>query len=149
MSVSASVTGPSTFYTLHSVLSQGSPRSHRNLPLCTLYFMLSQDAPRSYRDLPIRWAEMGTVYRYERSGTLNGLFRVRGFTQVRSMPYQVQVCEARLAAAAATEASSVTSSESSSIFPAAEGTSARSSLRQASPLAALRAPSSSWRRSQR
>jgi len=35
----------------------------------------------SYRDLPIRWAELGTVYRYERSGTMHGLFRVRGFTQ--------------------------------------------------------------------
>jgi threonyl-tRNA synthetase len=40
-----------------------------------------QDSPKSYRDLPIRWAELGTVYRYERSGTLHGLFRVRGFTQ--------------------------------------------------------------------
>jgi threonyl-tRNA synthetase len=36
---------------------------------------------RSYRDLPLRWAELGTVYRYERSGTLHGLLRVRGFTQ--------------------------------------------------------------------
>jgi threonyl-tRNA synthetase len=35
----------------------------------------------SYRDLPLRWAELGTVYRYERGGTLHGLFRVRGFTQ--------------------------------------------------------------------
>jgi threonyl-tRNA synthetase len=35
----------------------------------------------SYKDLPIRWAELGTVYRYERSGTMHGLFRVRGFTQ--------------------------------------------------------------------
>ncbi|KAK2080640.1 hypothetical protein QBZ16_000494 [Prototheca wickerhamii] len=37
--------------------------------------------PVSYRDLPLRWAELGTVYRYERSGTMHGLFRVRGFTQ--------------------------------------------------------------------
>ncbi len=36
---------------------------------------------RSYRDLPMRWAELGTVYRYERSGVLHGLLRVRGFTQ--------------------------------------------------------------------
>ena len=36
---------------------------------------------RSYRELPIRWAELGTVYRYERSGVLHGLMRVRGFTQ--------------------------------------------------------------------
>jgi threonyl-tRNA synthetase len=34
-----------------------------------------------FRDLPLRWAELGTVYRYEKSGTLSGLFRVRGFTQ--------------------------------------------------------------------
>jgi len=40
-----------------------------------------KDQPKSYRDLPIRWAELGTVYRYEKSGALNGLFRVRGFTQ--------------------------------------------------------------------
>jgi threonyl-tRNA synthetase len=36
---------------------------------------------RSYRDLPLRWAELGTVYRYEKSGALHGLLRVRGFTQ--------------------------------------------------------------------
>ncbi|HQC50849.1 MAG TPA: threonine--tRNA ligase, partial [bacterium] len=36
---------------------------------------------RSYRDLPMRWAELGTVYRYEKSGVLHGLLRVRGFTQ--------------------------------------------------------------------
>jgi threonyl-tRNA synthetase len=36
---------------------------------------------RSYRELPLRWAELGTVYRYERSGVLHGLLRVRGFTQ--------------------------------------------------------------------
>jgi len=48
---------------------------------CPFHVLVFKDAPRSYRDLPIRWAEMGTVYRYERSGSLNGLFRVRGFTQ--------------------------------------------------------------------
>jgi len=40
-----------------------------------------QQKQHSYRDLPKRWAELGTVYRYERSGTMHGLFRVRGFTQ--------------------------------------------------------------------
>src|SRR4029079_14546756 len=35
----------------------------------------------SYRELPLRWAELGTVYRYERSGVLHGMLRVRGFTQ--------------------------------------------------------------------
>ena len=48
---------------------------------CPFHVLIFKDAPRSYRDLPIRWAELGTVYRYERSGALNGLFRVRGFTQ--------------------------------------------------------------------
>merc|ERR1719460_2323997 len=48
---------------------------------CPFHVLVFKDAPRSYRDLPIRWAELGTVYRYERSGALNGLFRVRGFTQ--------------------------------------------------------------------
>ncbi len=46
--------------------------------------MLQQSGYFSYKDLPLRWAELGTVYRYERSGTMHGLFRVRGFTQVSS-----------------------------------------------------------------
>lgn len=48
---------------------------------CPFHCLVYKDTPRSYRELPIRWAELGTVYRYERSGTLHGLFRVRGFTQ--------------------------------------------------------------------
>jgi threonyl-tRNA synthetase len=48
---------------------------------CPFHVLVYKDSPRSYRDLPLRWAELGTVYRYERSGTLHGLFRVRGFTQ--------------------------------------------------------------------
>eukprot|EP00596_Hydrurales_sp_CCMP1899_P008406 CAMPEP_0119043262 /NCGR_PEP_ID=MMETSP1177-20130426/19908_1 /TAXON_ID=2985 /ORGANISM="Ochromonas sp, Strain CCMP1899" /LENGTH=631 /DNA_ID=CAMNT_0007011001 /DNA_START=289 /DNA_END=2181 /DNA_ORIENTATION=+ len=48
---------------------------------CPFHCLVYKDSPKSYRDLPIRWAELGTVYRYERSGTLHGLFRVRGFTQ--------------------------------------------------------------------
>jgi threonyl-tRNA synthetase len=43
--------------------------------------MIYKTKTRSYRDLPLRWAELGTVYRYERSGVLHGLLRVRGFTQ--------------------------------------------------------------------
>jgi threonyl-tRNA synthetase len=43
--------------------------------------MIYNSDVRSYRDLPIRYAELGTVYRYERSGTLHGMLRVRGFTQ--------------------------------------------------------------------
>ncbi|UCF69488.1 MAG: threonine--tRNA ligase [Acidobacteriota bacterium] len=48
---------------------------------CPGHVMIYDAGLRSYRDLPIRMAEYGTVYRYERSGTLAGLFRVRGFTQ--------------------------------------------------------------------
>jgi len=43
--------------------------------------MIYRSRIRSYRELPLRWAEMGTVYRFERSGVLHGLMRVRGFTQ--------------------------------------------------------------------
>jgi len=48
---------------------------------CPFHIMVYNDSMRSYRDLPLRWAELGTVYRYERSGVLHGLLRVRGFTQ--------------------------------------------------------------------
>ncbi|MCK4802215.1 threonine--tRNA ligase [bacterium] len=48
---------------------------------CPGHILIYKTKVRSYRDLPIRWAELGTVYRYERSGVLHGLMRVRGFTQ--------------------------------------------------------------------
>lgn len=48
---------------------------------CPFHIMVYNNSSHSYRDLPLRWAELGTVYRYERSGTLHGLMRVRGFTQ--------------------------------------------------------------------
>jgi threonyl-tRNA synthetase len=48
---------------------------------CPFHILIYKSSIRSYRDLPLRLAELGTVYRYERSGTLHGLFRVRGFTQ--------------------------------------------------------------------
>jgi threonyl-tRNA synthetase len=48
---------------------------------CPFHILIYQDRLRSYRDLPIRLGELGTVYRYERSGTMHGLMRVRGFTQ--------------------------------------------------------------------
>jgi threonyl-tRNA synthetase len=48
---------------------------------CPGHVLIYKDGYFSYRDLPLRWAELGTVYRYERSGTMHGLFRVRGFTQ--------------------------------------------------------------------
>ena len=48
---------------------------------CPFHISIFKSDLRSYRDLPIRYAELGTVYRYERSGVLHGLLRVRGFTQ--------------------------------------------------------------------
>jgi len=48
---------------------------------CPFHIQIYKSRMRSYRDLPIRYAELGTVYRYEPSGTLHGLLRVRGFTQ--------------------------------------------------------------------
>jgi len=48
---------------------------------CPYHVMIYKSRLRSYRELPLRWAELGTVYRYERTGVLHGLFRVRGFTQ--------------------------------------------------------------------
>jgi threonyl-tRNA synthetase len=61
---------------------------------CPFHCLMYKDQLRSYRDLPFRWAELGTVYRYERSGTLHGLMRVRGFTQddahIFCLPEQLQ-----------------------------------------------------------
>ncbi|HUS70602.1 MAG TPA: threonine--tRNA ligase [Anaerolineae bacterium] len=48
---------------------------------CPFHIMIYKSRLRSYRELPLRWAELGTVYRFERSGVLHGLMRVRGFTQ--------------------------------------------------------------------
>jgi len=61
---------------------------------CPFHIQMFKSMTRSYRDLPIRMAELGTVYRYERSGVLHGLLRVRGFTQddahIFCTPDQVQ-----------------------------------------------------------
>lgn len=48
---------------------------------CPFHIQIFKQKRRSYRDLPYRWAELGTVYRYENQGSLHGLLRVRGFTQ--------------------------------------------------------------------
>ena len=48
---------------------------------CPFHILIYKDKLRSYRDLPVRLGELGTVYRYERSGVMHGLLRVRGFTQ--------------------------------------------------------------------
>ncbi|MEW5876413.1 MAG: threonine--tRNA ligase, partial [Candidatus Zixiibacteriota bacterium] len=55
---------------------------HQLKPMnCPFHILIYQSDLRSYRDLPVRWAELGTVYRFERGGVLHGLLRVRGFTQ--------------------------------------------------------------------
>ena len=48
---------------------------------CPFHIQIYQSKSRSYRDLPLRWAELGSVYRFEKAGVLHGLLRVRGFTQ--------------------------------------------------------------------
>ncbi len=48
---------------------------------CPFHILIYKTRLRSYRELPLRWAELGTVYRHEKSGVLHGLLRVRGFTQ--------------------------------------------------------------------
>ncbi len=48
---------------------------------CPGHVLIYKNRSRSYRELPMRWAELGTVYRYERSGVVHGMMRVRGFTQ--------------------------------------------------------------------
>ena len=61
---------------------------------CPGHILIYKSKLRSYRDLPVRLAELGTVYRYERSGVLHGLLRVRGFTQddahIFCMPSQIE-----------------------------------------------------------
>jgi len=56
--------------------------NYRMKPMnCPFHILIYKDSLKSYRDLPVRLGEMGTVYRYERSGVMHGLLRVRGFTQ--------------------------------------------------------------------
>ena len=61
---------------------------------CPGHILIFKSHLRSYRELPVRLAELGTVYRYERSGVLHGLLRVRGFTQddahIFCMPEQIE-----------------------------------------------------------
>ena len=61
---------------------QVDERKYQLRPMnCPFHVLTYASALRSYRELPIRWAELGTVYRYERPGVMHGLMRVRGFTQ--------------------------------------------------------------------
>jgi threonyl-tRNA synthetase len=61
---------------------QVDERQYQLKPMnCPFHVLTYASRLRSYRELPIRWAELGTVYRYERPGVMHGLMRVRGFTQ--------------------------------------------------------------------
>jgi threonyl-tRNA synthetase len=61
---------------------QVDEREYQLKPMnCPFHVLTYASKLRSYRELPIRWAELGTVYRYERPGVMHGLMRVRGFTQ--------------------------------------------------------------------
>jgi threonyl-tRNA synthetase len=66
---------------MYSPISIEEDRYYLKPMNCPFHMLIFNGRPRSYRDLPLRFAELGTVYRYEPSGTLRGLLRVRGFTQ--------------------------------------------------------------------
>ncbi|AII43871.1 threonyl-tRNA synthetase [Synechococcus sp. KORDI-100] len=73
---------------------QVDEREYQLKPMnCPFHVLTYASKLRSYRELPIRWAELGTVYRYERPGVMHGLMRVRGFTQddahVFCLPHQI------------------------------------------------------------
>lgn len=75
-------TGHMSFYKEHMYTMDVDEAEHVVKPMnCPGHILIYQDTLRSYRDLPIRYAEFGTVYRYELAGALHGLMRVRGFTQ--------------------------------------------------------------------
>ena len=79
----AKLPGTSTFYQenmFEQMAVEAQPYQLKPMN-CPFHVLTYQHRLHSYRELPIRWAELGTVYRYERSGVLHGLMRVRGFTQ--------------------------------------------------------------------
>ena len=70
------------YYTQNMYLFEKDGEKYVVKPMnCPLHIQIYKNKPRSYKELPLRYAEWGTVYRYERSGTLQGLLRARGFTQ--------------------------------------------------------------------
>jgi threonyl-tRNA synthetase len=77
-----SISGHVEYYEQNMYLFEKDGEPYVVKPMnCPFHIQIYKAKPRSYKDLPIRYAEWGTVYRYERSGTLHGLMRVRGFTQ--------------------------------------------------------------------
>ncbi|NWF87190.1 threonine--tRNA ligase [Candidatus Bathyarchaeota archaeon] len=76
------VSGHLDYYLQNMYLFEKDSESYVVKPMnCPFHIQIYKAKPRSYKELPIRLAEWGTVYRYERSGTLHGLLRVRGLTQ--------------------------------------------------------------------
>ena len=76
------ISGHLDYYKENMYLFKKDAESYVVKPMnCPFHIQIYKSKLRSYKDLPIRYAEWGTVYRYERSGTLHGLLRVRGFTQ--------------------------------------------------------------------
>jgi threonyl-tRNA synthetase len=76
------VSGHLDYYKQNMYLLEKDDEKYVVKPMnCPLHLQIYKSRPRSYRELPIRYAEWGTVYRCERSGTLQGLLRARGFTQ--------------------------------------------------------------------
>jgi threonyl-tRNA synthetase len=77
-----SISGHVDYYERNMYLFEKDGEPYVVKPMnCPFHIQIYKAKPRSYKELPIRYAEWGTVYRYERSGTLHGLMRVRGFTQ--------------------------------------------------------------------
>ncbi|MCI0481129.1 MAG: threonine--tRNA ligase, partial [Candidatus Dadabacteria bacterium] len=77
-----SISGHLDYYREHMYVFEIDGQEYVLKPMnCPMHVSIYQTAKRSYRELPIRYAELGTVYRYEPSGTLHGMLRVRGFTQ--------------------------------------------------------------------
>lgn len=76
------ISGHYDFYKENMYIFENDGQEYAIKPMnCPGHMMIYNSKTRSYRDLPIRFFELGTVYRFERSGTLHGLLRVRGFTQ--------------------------------------------------------------------
>ncbi len=74
--------GHTKFYTDNMFFLNVEDQDYVLKPMnCPFHILIYKSSTRSYRDLPMRYFELGTVYRYERSGVLHGLLRVRGFTQ--------------------------------------------------------------------
>ncbi len=76
------ISGHLDYYKQNMYVAEKGGEDYAVKPMnCPFHIQIYKSRPRSYGELPIRYAEWGTVYRYERSGTLHGLLRVRGFTQ--------------------------------------------------------------------